>query len=319
MKVSVVVPMYRVGGFDVVCDSLAGQTMPTNEFELIVADAIFERRHPRIEERLGGYPFDIWHLPPSGGMALSDYSRAINDAVARARGELVVIQSDYTWLAPDCLEAHWNAYSRYPRACHMLDNHCTELPPLAPGFRSYGPNWEAKPYVTPEERTFLEGEMTRAADDYERDLAAGGLDHLMWSIFERPLDWPAVQALPITRSHLKQGVAIDPNWCSLKNEGIPTEAFLAANGLDEDMDGSHLYQDQEFAWRTAGLGYHWTTTQGGLAYMVNPRAVIYCKRLTRPMRGDGESNEARMYRKRQTGERINSHRDLRAERRAVVR
>lgn len=308
--------MYRIGGFDVVCDSLAGQTMAASDFELVVADAIFERRHPLIEERLRGYSYDIVHLPPNGGVTLSDYSRAINSAVIAARGELIVIQSDYTWLAPDCLEAHWRAYEKSPRACHMLDNHCTELPELAPGFRGYGPNWEAKPYVTDEERTFLEGEMTKAAAEYERDLNAGSLDSLMWTIFREPLTWEAVQKLRVTRSHEKQGKSLDPNWCSLKNEGIPTEAFLAANGLDEDMDGSHLYQDQEFAWRAAAKGYRWTTAPGGLAYMVNPRALLYCKRLTRPMRGGDavDSNEARMYRKRRTGEAVNPSRDLRSER-----
>lgn len=319
-RVSVVVPMYRVGGWDVVCDSLEGQTF--REFELVVADAIEPRRAPLIAEKLSRYSFPIRHLGPSGGMALSDYSRAINDAVTHARGELVVIQSDYTWMPPGCLQAHYDAHmaavSRGERACFMLDNHCTELPPLAEGLGAYGPDWEAKPYVTAEERVQLEREMSIAADRYELDLEGGKLDHLMWSIFKVPLTNAEVLALPIKRSHLKQGIALDPNWCSLKNEGIPTNAFLDVNGLDEDMDGSHLYQDQEFAYRAARAGYRWTTAPGGTAYMVNPRSVIYCKRVARPMRGDAgtDSNEARMKKKQATQEMVNPHRNLRAERAA---
>lgn len=317
-KVSVLVPMYRPGGWDVVCDSLRGQTH--RDFELVVADAIYRYRADIVREKLEAYPFAVKHLPPSGGVALSDYSHAINDAVAHCSGELVVIQSDYTWMPPDCLATHWAAYQSTTRRrkCYMLDNHCTELPPLHPTFRGYGPNWEAKPYITPEERTAFERQMTEAADEYEADLASGRLADLMWSIFKQPLTWGDVQGLKILRSHVKQGQSLDPNWCSLKNEGIPTEAFLAVNGLDEDMDGSHLYQDQEFAWRVARAGYAWTTYEGGGAYMVNPRSVLYCKRLLRPQRGGDEtdSNESRMYRKQRTGERVNPHRDLRAERRA---
>lgn len=312
MTISVVCPMYRIGGWDVVCDSLRDQDY--DDFELVVADAIHQHRADIVREKADSYPFTIKHLPPSGGVALSDYSRAINDAIAHCSGELVVIQSDYTWMPPDCLSRHWEAYQSTTRRrkCYMLDNHCTELPPLHPLFRGYGPNWEAKPYITPEEREQFERQMTEAADEYEADLASGRLKDLMWSIFKQPLTWADVQGLKVLRSHVKQGQSLDPNWCSLKNEGIPTEAFLVVNGLDEDMDGSHLYQDQEFAWRTAAAGYTWTTAEGGAAYMVNPRSVLYCKRLLRPMAANGDE----MRRKQRTGERVNPGRDLRAERRA---
>lgn len=314
-RISVVVPMYRVGGWDVICDSLRGQTFL--DFELVVADAIHAHRADLVRDKACGYPFDVKHLAPSGGLALSDYSRAINDAVTACSGDVVVIQSDYTWMPPDCLQKHWEAFDngRRKKRCYMLDNHCTELHPLHPLFKSYGPDWEGK-NPTMEERAALELRMTEAADEYEADLNSGRLSDLMWSIFKKPLAWEDVQGLKVLRSHQKQGQPLDPNWCSLKNEGIPTEAFLAVNGLDEDMDGSHLYQDQEFAWRVHGAGYTWTTVPGGDAYIVNPRSVLYCKRLTRPQRGgvETDSNESRMYRKRATGEGVNPHRNLRAER-----
>ena len=109
-------------------------------------------------------------------------------------------------------------------------------------------------HYTEAERPAFEAAMNTAAEQYAADVASGKLDGCMWSLFREPLTNEAVLALPITRSHLKQGVALDPNWCSLKNEAIPIECFLEVNGLDEDFDASHLYQDQEFAWRAHRAG-----------------------------------------------------------------
>lgn len=313
VRLSVIVPSYRVGGVDVLVLSLAFQGF--KDFELIIADGIHARRAPIIKKQLDAAPFTVKHLPPSGGMPLSNYSRSINDAIANASGELVVIQADFTWMPPDCLTTHWRAYEQSDgRSCFMLDNHCTALPPLNPDFPGYGPNFESKEY-SEAERPRFESDTHHAASIYERDVETGRLDSCMWSLFKEPLTNEAVMALPITRSHCKQGQTLDPNWCSLKNESIPTEAFLAVNGLDEDMDGSHLYQDQEFAWRVAKAGYTWTTAPGGAAYMVNPRSMFYSKRLSRPMMGNGEI----MRNKQAAGiVRVNPHRDLRAERMARV-
>lgn len=315
--ISVVVPSYRCGGVDVLCESLAIQSF--RDFELVLVDSIFERRAASIAgvltdwtRRTGCKP--IKHIAEPGGMFLSNYSRSINTALTHCSGELVVIQADYTWMPPDCLETHWNAYKKGPpRTCYMLDNHCTELPPLRDDFPGYGPNWEAKHY-TEAERPAFEAQMNTAAEQYAADVASGKLDGCMWSLFKEPLTNEAVMALPITRSHVKQGQALDPNWCSLKNEAITMECFLEVNGLDEDFDASHLYQDQEFAWRAHRAGWTWSTAPGGAAYMVNPRSVFYSKFITRPMMSNGD-----LMRSKGGVVRVNPARDLRAEREANLR
>jgi GT2 family glycosyltransferase len=310
--ISVLVVTYRAGQWDANCDSLKIQTF--KDFELVVADAIFDRRNPIIRDRFADYDFPIKHIAEPGGMFLSNYSRSINTALTHCSGELVVIQADYTWMPPDCLETHWNAYKNGPpRTCYMLDNHCTGLPPLRDDFPGYGPNWEAKHY-TEAERPAFEAQMNTAAEQYAADVASGKLDGCMWSLFKEPLTNEAVMALPITRSHVKQGQALDPNWCSLKNEAIPMECFLEVNGLDEDFDASHLYQDQEFAWRAHRAGWTWSTVPGGAAYMVNPRSVFYSKFITRPMMSNGD-----LMRSKGGVVRVNPGRDLRAEREANLR
>jgi glycosyltransferase involved in cell wall biosynthesis len=311
-RVSVIVPSYRDGGLDILCDSLAGQAF--RDFELVITDAIYDRRRPIVADRLASYDFPIKHISPTGGPALSNYCRSINDAFAHASGELVVIQCDYTWMPPDCLAEHWRAYEESDkRTCFLRDNHCTALPPLHPEFTPYGPDMEQ---FTEGRRAQIEAEINAGADRYAADLEAGKLDRFMWSIFAEPLTQATVDALPVTRSDVKQGrPQIDYRHCSLKNEGIPLEAFLAVNGLDEDFDGSHLYQDQEFAWRVERAGYRWATTSGADVKIVNPRTVLSSKRLDRPM----DTNGKLMYAKQAAGiVRVNEHRDLRVERASTV-
>lgn len=325
-RVSVLVPSYRPGGLDVLCDSLALQKF--DDFELILADELYQFRRDIVSGEGQNYQFPIKHIAPDGGPRLSNYCRSINNAITHASGELVVIQPDYCWLPPDCLEAHWRAYVQSDRkSCFMLDNHCTTLPPLHPEFRSYGPDLEK---FTEDRRAEIEAEINSGAEEYQADLDAGKLDRFMWSIFEdgghiiNTDNGPAwldhkrgITGLPVTRSHTKGGQALDPNWCSLKNEGIPTEAFLAVNGIDENLDGSHLYQDQSFAWCVSRAGYRWTTAEGGSAFIVNPRSVMSCKRVGRPMRSiiGADSNEHRFQQTQASGAtRVNPHRDLRKER-----
>jgi len=303
----------------VLFDSLNGQTF--QDFEVVIADAIKAHRPALFGPPHGGnrYWFDdrVKHIAPSGGTHLSNYSRSINDGIAHAAGELIVIQTDYTWMPPDCLAEHWRAYEASDKkTCFLRDNHCTALPLLHPEFRSYGPDMEQ---FHEGWRAEIERMINEGADRYAADLESGKLDRFMWSIFAEPLTQEKVDALPVTRSDVKQGrPAIDYRHASLKNEGIPLEAFLAVNGLDEDMDGSHLYQDQEFACRVERAGYRWTTAPGTDVKIINPRSVLSSKRLDRPMRGGGDSNEGRMAVTLAGKQWANPERDLRAEREARV-
>jgi hypothetical protein len=161
-------------------------------------------------------------------------------------------------------------------------------------------------------RAQIEAEINAGADRYAADLAAGKLDRFMWSIFAEPLTQATVDALPVTRSDVKQGrPAIDYRHCSLKNEGIPLEAFLAVNGLDERFDGSHLYQDQEFALRVERAGFRWTTEPGAEVKIINPRTHLSSKRLERPMDSNGALMQELLASPRTHA---NPHRNLREER-----
>lgn len=309
--ISVIVPTYRTGGLDLLFGSLRKQTY--RDFELILADEIFDRRIPIIRDRLelSALDFRTTVLRPDGGPRLSNYSRSINNAIARARGEIILLQADYTWLNEDCLERHAELHARGEKICAMLDYSYCSLPPCDPRFPHYVP--DPGKVFTLADGAEHERSVTEAADRYERDLESGILDPLMWSIFETEITTrEQVDALPTTLTHSKQGMSITADWASLKNESYRREDLLAVNGLDEDLDGSHLYQDQEVARRLQRYGVRFVTAPGGATRMPKPLGIFYSKRILHSMAENGRI----MDRKAGTGERVNPHRDLRAESKA---
>lgn len=283
---SVVCPSVRVGGLDLLCQSLALQSC--QDFELVLVDGIFEYRRPHVAERLAAQPFPVQHLNNSGnGIPLSDYSSSINNAIVAARGDIILMLPDYSWLPPDCIETHSRYHDAHQGEKKILCSgySYTRMPLRNPAFLGYHPNIH-DPAVAFHKGSMdarYEAAVTAEAERYEADLKAGKLDEVMWSLFAKPPTPESIAALDVTYSHKLFGVEFSWRFCSLKNESFPIEAWLDANGLDEDLDGSHLYQDFEFATRLDRLGWEFDRVEGGELIIPNPRDTFFSKRILRPM------------------------------------
>lgn len=283
--ISVIVPTNRIGGLDVLFDSLAQQTY--RNFELIVVDAI---RNWRVSRELGiangnkyfgaaGSVRYILTKPRSDPFPRVAYCEAVNSGIAHARGDVILLACDFTWFRPDCLETHAALQAQH-RAPVMLDYDYRALPPLAPAFEPYAQKLHASD-------DGYADELNATTARYCADLASGKLNPLMWSIFEKPLTDDTVSALDITHKHLPCSVRElnDWNWCSFKNESFPTELFLDMNGLDEAYDESHCYQDQEFSYRLRERGIKWVSGPPGtgMVSVIDPRPVLNVKQLKKPI------------------------------------
>lgn len=271
--ISVIVPTNRVGGLDLLIDSLSRQTY--RNFELIIVDNIWRYRERLVHERIQKLPFRVKHIPPRDN-PFPDvaYCQTMNTGIAHARGETLVFLCDYSFLAPDCLATHAVCQAKKPGPLHLDYDYC-ELPPLREGFPGYhqdGRDGTATDYVET---------INSTTERYCADLDAGRLDPFMWSLFAEPLESPA--GLEITHRHRpcelrKSG---DWNFCSFKNESFPTELLLEMNGLNEALDESHCYQDQEFSYRLRDRCIEWINgpIETGMLTVVNPRPVLNVKRL----------------------------------------
>lgn len=259
--ISVCAPTNRVGGIDVLVSGLAGQTF--REFELVLSDSLFRHR-PNLAQRVRSeYGLNFKHVEPrTNRFPENAFSAVANEALAHATGEIVVMLVDYTWLPPDCLQAHADFHASHDRKSGlMLPHNYYELPPVSPAFPSYG---------NPD--TFR----------YVEDLEAGRLDPCMWSIL----------ADPVKPGHVfsdldKTGYAnIDPklkfaegsvpaSYFHGKNESVPRDALMEVNGWDEALDGGHGYQDTDLAERlNEKAGIQWMLLNAPVAQIINPRRIF---------------------------------------------
>lgn len=282
---SVVVPTNRIGGMDLLFDSLERQTH--RDFELILVDAVAPFRKlgsPKYPVAPGFHPnarIPLQWLDPCSYKMECSYMRSMNLALQHARGETVVFMPDYSWLHPDCLATHAEAQKRTPGPV-CLDYRYVSFPPTKPGLPSYR---ETIP-GTPENAEEYGRQCNANAARYVADMVSGKLNEFMWSIFAEPVTAETIEKLPLEHEHKPStaDLASDWNWCSLKNESIPTELLLDMNGFDEAYDGSHLYQDSELSYRLRARGIRWHHGgPGGMLTVVNPRNWSNIKTLGRPL------------------------------------
>lgn len=274
--ISVVTVTNRCGGLDLLADSLRRQTF--RDFELILVDAIRPYRAAH------SFPGDMrvqwiddWH----DDNFTSRYMAAQNKGIEHARGDTILFACDYSYFAPDCLEKHAAAQRRTPGPV-CFDYEYRAMPATKPGLPSYRETISG----TKENAGTYGWQCAENAKRYAADVKSGRLDPYMWSIFAEQLTPEAIAALPLEHEHKPStaDLATDWNWCSLKNESIPTELLLDMNGFDEAYDGSHLYQDSELSYRLRARGIRWNHGGTGCTLtVVNPRHWSNIKTLARPL------------------------------------
>lgn len=270
--ISVVVPTMRIGGLDVLAVGLEGQTF--RDFELVVSDGVKKHR-PRV---FTDHPttFPVTHVEPRDNpFPLNAFCRYANTGLAHARGEVIVFVTDYTWLPPTCLETHAVFHKKYDKRSGFMGPHqYVSMPPLAPTFGGYQKD---------EER---EGEGERYAREVE------GMGALGWSIFETPMDgrsdprtFPLDPIMASADPKLKTAAGpVHPYMFHGKNESCRIEHLENLNGWDEDLDGSHCYQDSDLAGRLYDKeDVGWALDPECVALIINPRHVFPSGHRLRPV------------------------------------
>jgi glycosyltransferase involved in cell wall biosynthesis len=276
---SVVVPTNRAGGLDILFRSLYEQT--DQDFELLLVDSLKPWRAEIVKREAEYYFFPIKHLcPEPNPFPAPGYMKGLNLAIEHAEGDALLYLPDYSWVAPDCVEAHADFQRRHGKPL-LLDYCYTALPPLKPSFPAGGYRHSVDPDADAQAHTET---LREATERYVADLDSGKLDDLLFSLFERTPTFDEVKALPCDFWHQKNQTESphpDYNWVSFKNESFPTELLVEMNGHDEEYDTSHGWQDSELAYRLREAGTElWSGPQHrGVVYCLNPRPVLNVKAL----------------------------------------
>ena len=105
---SVVTPTWRIGGLDVMSQSLiAACADGAPEFEWVVADALYPWRADVVDRHRHMMPFEIKHVPVQNNLfpVMSPF-RTRNSGVRAASGERVIFATDYSVVTADFLKEH---------------------------------------------------------------------------------------------------------------------------------------------------------------------------------------------------------------------
>lgn len=267
--ISVVVPTVRVGGLDILFDSLKKQTF--TDFELVLVDGLYERRKNIVAEEARDRFLAVRHVGLSPTPKHCAFCAYANAGVIAATGEVVLFCVDYSRLPPGVLAAHAEFHRADPTGrAGMMSPHRYIGLDVDPSFPSYG---------------------LQEIDRYERDVSGHVLDKWLWSI-GGALNVPgkpheadggvSVAADADPKLRLPAG-PIGPEYFHAKGESVRRARILEINGWDTDLDGAHLYQDSDFADRlSVKAGVRWMLDPSYVVEIANPRHVFPYMRRTRP-------------------------------------
>jgi len=261
--ISIVVPINRVGGLDVLFESLKNQSF--QDFELILVDAIYKYRKDVVAEKAKEYGFLVKHTEPIGNtFPISNYCRSINTGLCQAAGKIVYFTCDNAYLPKDVLLTHaaFHTNNKDKESLLMLHvNDCmmnrsmlsSNFPDRQYGTR--GKDREVQLLLVPE-KVYVDAH-NEWSDRYAEDLQNGILDKVLWSIFDKKYEYDHFNDYITSTSidtKFNNCSATNPtpafhDLCCLKNDSFKLEFLLDANGMEEEMDGSHGFQDSELARR----------------------------------------------------------------------
>ena len=278
--ISVVVPTSRLGGIDILLDSLKAQSF--TDFELVLVDALHEIRKDEVAAAAADRFVRLIHLPPQPATwPIAAFCAAANTGLAAATGDVVLHAVDFTRFPSEMLarHAHFHRNDRAQRGGLMSPHRYVKIAPT-PGWESFvedlkgdldkwvravapdvGPNWKA----CRDKFLVSIGKATdEPADEHVADAGA-----------RVPHDADPKLREPAGR--------IAPSFFHGKCESLRRVHALAAGGWDEDYDGSHLYQDTDYAERvTRVCGVEWHNDPSLAVEIANPRRYFPLLRRVRP-------------------------------------
>ena len=296
---SIIHPTFRVGGLDTICCGLENQTY--KDFELIISDCLYPMRKDIVAENSKRFSFPIHHVEPSPNVfPVNAFCRTMNAGIARASGEVAVMTCDYIWPVKDWARIHaeFHIANRGRAAVMTGPYHATEMFPVHPDFPKGnmcdGPGGKP-PGDVDEDRG---QKLNRLGMVYANAVAAGEYDRFGWSSFLPELDPSDDPSLHCGGFRSHTGMSgpnpgpdgmINPADSMLKNDSIALKYLIDCNGLDEDFDGAHGWQDSELSLRlTRKYGMEWHFKSDAITWNFHSHALIYGRFTTR----DRLTNEA---------------------------
>lgn len=292
IEVSVVTPTYRPGGIDILLAGMRDQTLPKDQFEVILVDHRYEWRHDRVMALAREYGVNLIHVPEhrrDGIWAVT--SSAYNTGFALARGRVIIMLVDWTYCPPGWIEAHVKNHQDpahslkyvlapyYYHAIGITPEIYANMASTGARMRPYA-DYASQPKLhlkIPFDFTGQDARADSKAEDNDAVLRGEVFDEI--SVFEEGLFDPAwlprMPPIPDGDPGQRQagpGATVPYTWTHLKNESVLRETVYHLNGTDIWSErGGRMSIDTEFGMRLSCLGASLIWEPAALAHCINPR------------------------------------------------
>jgi len=207
VKISVILPTVREKGlFDITLPGLLRQTMPKEDWELVLVDDFPRSREADVRRYAGEHGMNVkWmRSKPARWRTNAPIACARNTGLIHAEGELCVFIDDFSWVRPRYLETVWGAYD-------PVD-----------GFSHIGPVVSVE-YSEP---------------PYPDDLSRLRVRHGDHRVREVPTAYgiPGGRREKVYEEHRRAAAPCPAGWFFTSNASAPLEKIVEVNGFWEILD-----------------------------------------------------------------------------------
>jgi hypothetical protein len=263
VDVSVCVSTFRPAGIEITLAGMRDQSFAKNNFEVVIADRRYEKRHAEVMALAKKYGVTCIHVPEHRRNGQWNvFCSAWNTAFALARGRVVILCQDWAYCPPGWIETH-------------LQHH------EVPGRYVVGPYFymQVPPLHLKKDFDFT-GQRERGGYCIEADsMLKGDILDEMFAFQDGPfdpawLDRMGIAAAPHQDSRIRpQGPGVPETYVHVKNESILRKTLYNLNGLDERMERGKGPMDLELGMRMVENGIVLWWEQSAIHMVPNPRAI----------------------------------------------
>lgn len=111
MKVSILCPIHRYGGLDVLFSGFELQTFSKSDYELVLCDKLFKHRADIVEDWSTKNDINVIHFEPQNKSDYHVHSSILNECLKMATGECSIVIGDYTFFEPYWIDRHWQHHT----------------------------------------------------------------------------------------------------------------------------------------------------------------------------------------------------------------